>query len=124
MEAPSWKQQLAVASLVALIAATVARYLIPGFFSTPGLVPEAAFRVSLFLTLYAFVLPLLWWRTTAGYVGAMIMGILSLVGQTAAVLAVAAAGALSTDYFGTLVIPTYILALLLLFGSALAWREA
>ena len=122
MEAPSWKHPLAVASLVYIIATSFARFLIPGFFSTPGLVSEASFGVAFLVALDAFFLPLLWWRTTAGYVGAVVMGIIAFVGNAAAVTAIAAEGALSLG-IGLVIIPSFVFSLLLIGASVLAWRE-
>ncbi len=123
MEALSWKQQLAVASFVAVLASLVMRFLIPGFFSTPGLASEAPFNVGLVFVLGAFFLPLLWWRTTVGYVGAIILGILGLGAATTEAIEFADAGALSGELLYTIIIPTYVFALLLIGSSVLAWRE-
>ena len=123
MEAPSWKHQLAVASLVFIVAMTFARYLIPGFFSTPGLASEASFGVAFIVALDAFFLALLWWRTTVGYVGALVMGSISFAGDTAAIIAIAGEGALTVG-IGVVIIPTFVISLLLIGSSVLAWRES
>lgn len=122
MEAPGWKHQLAVASLAGLLAGSVVRFLIPGFLSTPGITTGANFSLALAVALFAFFLPFLWWRSVIGYLAAIILGIITVLGEVMFAASIAAAGALSTE-ISTVIISTSIFALLLIGGSVLAWRE-
>ena len=112
-----------MASLVALLASSVARFLIPGFFSTPGLESENPFALALLLVVAAFLLPLLWWRTIIGYIGVIVLGIFEVVAVSGEVAAIAAAGGLSGELLYTIYIPSLVFALLLVGSSVLAWRE-
>ncbi len=109
---------------MALLANLVVRFLIPDYFSTPGLPPVngGAFGVGIFVVVLFFFLPLLWLRPAVGYVGAIILGILVLIPQTMEIVGVAAAGALSQGIV-LVFVPTYVFALLLIGSSVLAWRE-
>ena len=106
-------------SLVALLAGFVVRFLIPGFFTESGILPLASFVVGISLVLGAPVPLLLWWRTAFGYVSAIVLGILTIIFQTVA------AGPLVewTVNSYIVIIPQYILAVLVIVGSVLAWRE-
>ena len=119
MEAPSWKQQLAVASLVAIFAGFVVRLLIPGYFTAAGLPAAAPFGVASFAVYAAFFLPFLWWRSPIGYIGAVIVGIIALVGQLAQAGPLVEAAVESY----IVIIPHIVFALLLIGASVLAWRD-
>ena len=116
MEAPRWKHQLAVASFVAILAGFVVRLLIPDFFS--DLPPAAPFGVASFAVYSAFFLPFLWWRTTIGYVGGVVLGVIGLV----QVLLIGAMVASAVETY-IIIIPQVVFALLLIGASVLAWRE-
>ena len=107
---------------MAFLAGKLVYLLIPGFTSLPGESPATPFAVGFDFLLAAFFLPFLWWRTTVGYVGAVIVGILALGGQTLSLIAVSAAGALAGELY-IIIIPQFVFALLLIGSSVLAWRE-
>lgn len=116
----SWKQQLAVASLVALPTGLVVRLLIPAYFA--NLDPGVPFEVGLGVVLGFFFLPFLWWRSRVGYVGAVLVGILGVVSEARAVAAIAAADALLGEFY-LIIVPTFVFSVLLVGSSVLAWRE-
>ena len=113
---------MAVASLVALLASTVARFLIIGApVGAYQITTSAIFYFFFVLVLGAFFLPFLWWRTTVGYAGAVIVGILFFFGNT--VEAVSIRPLLDAISLSVIVIPVYVFAVLLIAGSVLALRE-
>lgn len=119
MEATSWNQQAALASLVAVIVGFVAGLLIVDF---SALNPAAGPTVALTIVLGGFFLPFLYWRSTMGYVGAVIVGFLALMNQGFAIADVAAGNLPGEIYIN--IVPELIFALLLIGTSVLAWRES
>ncbi len=121
---------MAAVSLVALLALSVVQLFIPGFFSTPSLTPGgtallrayafATRSLFFFLVLFLFIFPLVWVRSRVGYLSAIILGFLGVVGETMVVVSNAGAGALSLGLF-FVVIPAAIFSGLLIVGSVLAW---
>jgi hypothetical protein len=98
---------------MALLAGYVVRFLVP------GLLPESAFIMALAVVLAAFILPFLWWRTAIGYAGGVILGVVTIGGW------LSGAGALleSAVDSSIFIVPHFVIALLLIGGSVLAWRE-
>ena len=119
-EAPSWKQQTALASYLAVLAGFITRLLVPDYISAP-LPAGIPFIAASFTVLFAFFLPFFWWRTTVGYVFGILAGVATVViwtGATGHVLD----GVLPVESY-IIIIPGFVFALLLVGSSVLAWRE-
>ena len=120
MEAPSWKQQLAVASFLAVLVQLVVRLLVSDYVMASGATTVGF--ISGTIIVVAFFQPFLWWRTTVGYIAGVIFGILSVVTSVIAMITLVAPGEIPEES-NFILIPALILGLLLFVGSALAWRE-
>lgn len=121
MEAPSWKQQLALASYLAVLAGFVARMLVPEYIGNPGFSPAIPYNLAAGIAVGAFFLPFFWWRTTIGYVAGIILGIATVVTWTGAIASVVDETLPLESYI--MIIPGIVFALLLIGSSVLAWRE-
>lgn len=120
MEAPSWKQQLAVASFLAVLVSLVVRLLVPGYVEPIGI--AAQFVIAVAAIVFAFFLPYLWWRTMVGYVGGVVFGIVGVVTSAGTLITRVAPGELPGES-SSILVPALIFSLLLILGSVLAWRE-
>ena len=120
MRAPSWKQQLAVASFLAVLMELVVRLIVPDYVEMSG--PETSYFIAGAVVVIAFFQPFLWWRTTVGYVAGVFVGIFAVATSTIALITLVAPGELASESVYIL-IPALIFGLLLIGGSVLAWRE-
>ena len=120
MEAPSWKQQLAVASFLAVLVQLVVRLIVPDYVEMSG--PETSYFIAGAVVVVAFFQPFLWWRTTVGYVAGVTIGIFAVVTSTIALTTLVAPGKLAAESVYIL-IPALIFGLVLIGSSVLAWRE-
>ena len=119
LEAPSWKHQLALASFLGLLASFVVRLLIPVYLEAIG--PTLQFFIALGVVVMSFFLPFLWWRTTNGYINAVIAGIIGVATSVGGLIRVPA-GELPVESY-LILIPALLFSLLLIGSSVLAWRE-
>ncbi len=120
MEAPSWKQQLAVASFLAVLVQLVVRLIVPDYVEHSGL--ETSYFIAGAVIVVAFFQPFLWWRTTVGYIAGVIFGIFVVATSAIALITLVAPGEIPAEGLFML-IPSLIFGLLLTVGSVLAWRE-
>jgi len=120
MKAPSWKQQLAVASFLALHVQLVVRLLVPDYVEHSG--PATSYFIAGVVIVVAFFQPFLWWRTTAGYIAGVIFGLFAVVTSVLALITLVAPGEIPTEATYILY-PALIFGLLLIGSSLLAWRE-
>lgn len=120
MEAPSWKQQLAVASFLAVLVQLVVRLIVPDYVEHSG--PETSYFIAGAVIVVAFFQPFLWWRTTVGYIAGVIFGIFVVATSAIALITLVAPGEIPAE--GAFILyPALIFGLLLIGGSVLAWRE-
>ncbi len=120
MEARSWKQQLAIASFLALHVQLVVRLLVPDYVEHSD--TDTSYTIAGTIIVAAFFLPFLWWRTTVGYIAGVLFGIFAVATSTIAMIVLVAPGEIPAEGLFIL-IPALILGLLLIGGSVLAWRE-
>ena len=120
MEAPSWKQQLAVASYLGLFVQFVVRLLVPDYVEHSD--TDTGYVVAGFILVAAFFLPFVWWRTTVGYVAGVLFGLLGVGTSITAMIVLVAPGEIPAEGLYML-IPALIFGLLLIVASLLAWRE-
>ncbi len=120
MEAPSWKQQLAIASFLALHVQLVVRLLVPDYVEHSD--TDTGYVVAGIILVAAFFQPFVWWRTTVGYIAGVLFGLLGVVTSTIAMIVLVAPGEIPAEAL-IILIPALILGLLLIGGSVLAWRE-
>ncbi len=123
MERPSLKLQIALSLLIGVIVLRVLEIVISavgGFLSQvqPGALP----LIAVHITLGFIFLPLLLWRSTTGYVGAIVVGILAVFGWGGAAAIEIGAGNLPVEFLIAYV-PGVIIGLLLIVYAYLAWRE-
>lgn len=127
MENPSINLQVAIASLVFLMAGLFLG-MIGG--AVTGLVDysqiaaaESGFGIPLVILSFGFfALILLWWRQPLGYISGMVSGILFLVNSILATSDAAAGGGAPVGLL-YLTIPGIVFSLILIATSFLAWRE-
>ncbi|NIN66777.1 MAG: hypothetical protein GTO63_19225 [Anaerolineae bacterium] len=127
MEKPSVNLQVAIASVVFLMAGTFLG-MVAG--AVTGLIDfsqiaaaESGFGIPLVIIAFGFfALILLWWRTPLGYISGMVSGILFLVNSILASADAAAAGGAPVGLL-YLTIPGIIFSLILIATSFFAWRE-
>ena len=120
MEAPSWKQQLAIASFLALHVQLVVRLLVPDYVEHSG--ADTSYVIAGAVIVVALFHPFVWWRTTLGYIAGLIFGILSVVTSIVAIIDLVPEE-IPTESLSMLV-PAIILGLLLAGSSVLAWRDS
>ena len=120
MEAPSWKQQLAVASFLAVLVQLVVRLIVPDYVEHSGL--ETSYFIAGAVIVVAFFQPFLWWRTTVGYIAGVLFGLIGVATSITAMIVLVAPGEIPAEAL-IILIPALILGLLLIGGSVLAWRE-
>ena len=120
MEARSWKQQLAIASFLALHVQLVVRLLVPDYVEHSD--TDTSYTIAGTIIVAAFFQPFLWWRTTVGYIAGVIFGLLGVATSIAAMIVLVAPGEIPAEAL-IILVPALILGLLLIGGSVLAWRE-
>ena len=120
MEAPSWKQQLAIGSFLALLVQLVVRLLVPDYVEHSD--TDTSYVIAGAVIVVAFFPPFLWWRTTVGYIAGVLFAIFAVVTSTIAMIVLVSPGEIPAEGLFIL-IPALILGLLLIGGSVLAWRE-
>ena len=120
MKAPSWKQQLAVASFLAVLVQLVVRLLVSDYVMASG--PATVGFISGAIIVVAFFQPFLWWRTTVGYIAGIIFGIFWAATSVIAMITLVAPGEIPAES-NSILIPALIFSLLLIVGSVLAWLE-
>ncbi|MFQ5998247.1 MAG: hypothetical protein ACE5KO_02980 [Candidatus Bathyarchaeia archaeon] len=115
VERPSSKLQVALSSLVGIIVL----FILALAFADLPLIAASFIGVAVFL---GFVfLPLLWWRNKSGYIGAIGVGILSLVNLLFGVGDIATGVAPVVGLVS--IIPGIVVAIVLVAFTAAAWRE-
>ena len=90
MEAPSWKQQLAIASFLALHVQLVVRLLVPDYVEHSD--TGTSYFIAGAIIVVAFFHPFLWWRTTVGYIAGVLFGIFAVATSTIAMIVLVAPG--------------------------------
>lgn len=121
MEAPSWKYQLAVAAYLGLLVQFVVRLLVPDYVEHSE--TDSTYVFAGFIIVASFFFPLVWWRTTVGYVAAAFFGLLGVATSIAATVVLVAPGDFPAGGL-VMLIPAFIFGLLLIVSSVLAWRES
>ena len=122
MDELSGRQRLTLAALSFVLAA----YLVTVYMIGSGIIqvtPPAAGGPLLALTIALgfFALPLVWWGLRWGYLSAMVVAILAIVGQLVSFVEVAAAR--HPAELLVLTIPELLFGLLLLYAAFTGWRE-
>lgn len=118
MEKRSSYMQAALASLAGLVVGTVALLLVTDLAGVNAVVGPL---FALTVTLTAIVIPLLYWRNTVGYIGALVVAVLTLITQSFVLLEVLD-GNLASETLVALG-PGMFFAVLALFAIGGAWAK-